>query len=250
MDFEVKEKKVEKKPIFVRPLSWIGQHELSVLIAVILIIGGLWLAVELADGVLDGNIQNLDMDLIMSLREGEDADNPIGPPWVEEMMRDFTSLGGTGILVLIVVAVTFYHLIQARYKEMFFLLLAVVGAFILSYVLKGFFDRPRPQFIPEGEYVFTASFPSGHALLSAATYLTLGIIVAELMDRNRLKAFILMFAFLIMIIVGFSRVYLGVHWPSDVLAGWALGMVWAIVIWLIFRTLRAIGNLDDQPPSE
>lgn len=246
MDFEVKEGNREEKPIYVRPLSWIGEHELSVLLAVILIIGGLWLAVELADGVIDGNTQKLDMDLIMSLREGQDADNPIGPPWFEEMMRDFTSLGGTGILILIVFAVTFYYLIQARYKEMFFLLLAVVGAFVLSFFLKGLFDRPRPQFIPEGDYVFTASFPSGHALLSAATYLTLGIIIAELLDRNRLKAFVLVLAFFIMILVGFSRVYLGVHWPSDVLAGWALGTVWALAVWLMFRFIRSKKNPDAE----
>lgn len=236
INYDDKHKTKEFFPI--RVLRWIGTHELTVLLAFALIISGMWLAAELADGVLDGRTQQVDESILMALREGNDANNPLGPAWLEEMMRDFTALGGTGILTLIVIVVTFYYLIQGRYKEALVLVTAVVGAYLLSYFFKGLFDRPRPEFVPIGDYAYTASFPSGHALLSAATYLTMGTIIAQIMPRNRLKAFVLLIAFFVMTIVGFSRMYLGVHYPTDVLAGWAIGTVWAMICWLVVRFLR------------
>lgn len=235
---------VNHRPLPIRLLSWIGQHELAVLLSFILIVGGVLATTRIADEVVAGRTHEADTAILMALREGEDADNPLGPPWVEEMMRDITSLAGTGILILIVTAVTCFYLVQGRYKEMLVLLTAVVGAYLLSYTLKGLFDRPRPQFIPEGNYVYTASFPSGHALLAATTYLTLGIILSQLMPRRRLKAFVLLLAFFIMILVGFTRVYLGVHWPTDVLAGWMIGGVWALICWLVVRWLRRRGSVE------
>jgi undecaprenyl-diphosphatase len=239
MDFEPKTSNSNdhKAPDFPL-LKWIGLHELTLLLSFVFVIGGIWMMAMLADGVADGRTQEFDLALMMSLREKGDADNPIGPPWVEEMMRDFTSLGGTGILVLVVASTAIYYLIQGRYKGMAILVVAVVGAFVLSYFLKGLFDRPRPEFIPAGAYKYSASFPSGHALLAASTYLTLGGIVAQLLRRNRFKAYVLLLATFIVILVGFTRVYLGVHWPTDVLAGWVIGSVWALLWWQIVHWLR------------
>lgn len=237
-----------KKPLPVRAMSWIGQHELAVILAFALIVGGLLFTVELADGVAEGDTEAVDMALLMMLREGSDADNPLGPPWLEEMMRDFTALGGTGILLLVVTAVTVYYLLLGRYKEMLVMITAVLGAYLLSYYLKELFGRPRPQFVSEGVYEYTASFPSGHALLAATVYLTIASIVSQIMRPNRLKAFVLLLGFSVMILVGFTRVYLGVHWPTDVLAGWVIGAVWAAVIWLVFRWLRRQQALDDPHP--
>lgn len=253
MDLEIEERQPSSKSFPINILSWVGRHELGILFAFALIVGGIWLTFELADGVVNGNTQEADMAFLMSLREGEDADNPIGPRWVEELMRDFTALGGTGVLALIVTSVTIFYLVQGRYKEMLFLLVAVLGAWILSDFLKGWFNRPRPEFVADEAYAYSASFPSGHALLSAATYLTLGSIVAQLVTRNRLKAFVFLLAAFIMILVGFTRMYLGVHYPTDVLAGWVVGSVWAIACWLAFRWLRhreAAKALNHRPPEE
>lgn len=243
----IHEKPQENKASPVKLLSWLGQHELSVLVAVALIIAGLWLSVELADGVIDGDTQQADEMLLMWLREKGEPEEPIGPRWVEEMMRDLTSLGGSGILVLIVTAVTLFYLIQGRYREMLLMITVVVGAALISSFLKGVFDRPRPELFAGGRYLNAASFPSGHSMLAATTYLTLGIIVSQLMSRNRLKAFILILALFIAALVGFTRVYLGVHWPSDVLAGWAIGVVWAMFTWLVFRWLRQRGAVEEEP---
>jgi undecaprenyl-diphosphatase len=233
-----------QKPWPIATLTWLGGHELAVMVGVTLVIAGVWLVIVLAGGVVDGRTSEIDMAILMALREGGDPNNPLGPPWVEEMMRDFTALGGTGLLTLIVGAIALYYVIQGRNREMLVLITAVAGAYLLSYVLKGLFDRPRPEFIPPSEYLYTASFPSGHALLAASTYLTLAGILAQLLPRRRLKAYVLILALFVVLLVGFSRLYLGVHWPSDVLAGWLIGSVWAIAWWLAVRWLRRRGRLS------
>jgi undecaprenyl-diphosphatase len=238
MALKMKDRIPDSKTFPINILSWIGRHEFTVLFVLALIFGGIWLTVELADEVTEGETQDIDETLLMALREGADTNNPIGPPWLESLMRDFTSLGGAGILAFIVLAITIFYLIQGQYKEMLFLLTAVMGAYLISYLMKDFFGRARPQFVASGTYFSFTSFPSGHALLATTTYLTLGSIVAELMSRNRLKAFVLLLAIFLALVVGFTRVYLGVHWPTDVLAGWVIGSVWAMICWLGLRLLR------------
>jgi undecaprenyl-diphosphatase len=112
---------------------------------------------------------------------------------------------------------------------------AVLLALASSNASKVFYDRPRPELVPHGVEVYSASFPSGHSTLAAATYLTLAMLVASLEPRRRTKALAYGVAVAVLAAVGFSRVYLGVHWPSDVLAGWCLGAMWALAGWLVLR---------------
>lgn len=230
--------KEKEKNVFVDFMSRLGHHEWYILVALLLIVGGIWLTAEVADAVVDGQTHEIDQMILLALRNPNDVTDPIGPPWFEEMMRDYSALGGTGILVLLVTAVSGYLIMLQRYKRLVVLLTAIIGGVILSTLLKGIFDRPRPDLIVQGAYTFNASFPSGHALLSAATYLTLGGLLAQIQTRFRLKAFVLLFSIFIMVIVGFSRLYLGVHWPSDVLAGWTIGAIWALMCWSVAHWLQ------------
>jgi undecaprenyl-diphosphatase len=227
---------MEKRSDFFQPirdaLSRVDNYEWRVLIAVALILGGIWLTASVAEEVVEGDAHAVDKMLLLSLREPDDVSDPIGALWVEGMVRDFTSLGGSGLLILIVSAVSGYLLLQGKYEQAGVLLAAVIGGAFLSFLLKGIFDRPRPDLILPGNYVSNASFPSGHSLLAAATYLTLGGLLAQFQTQRRLKAFIIFLCVFIMLLVGFSRVYLGVHWPSDVLAGWTIGAIWALICWL------------------
>jgi undecaprenyl-diphosphatase len=109
---------------------------------------------------------------------------------------------------------------------------------LLSNLLKDLFHRARPALVPHESYVFNSSFPSGHSMLSAVAYLTMGALLARAQTRRRLRAYLLLTAGLLTFLVGVSRVYLGVHWPTDVLAGWTAGVTWAICWFLIARRLH------------
>ncbi|MCO6389254.1 phosphatase PAP2 family protein, partial [Aliihoeflea sp. 40Bstr573] len=125
-------------------------------------------------------------------------------------------------------------------------LASVGGGLLISSVAKEFFDRPRPDLVPHGSFVHTASFPSGHSMMAAVVYLTLGVLVARTLPQRRLKIFVLSLAAMTTILVGISRVYLGVHWPTDVLAGWLAGAGWATVCMLVARVLARRGEVEPE----
>jgi undecaprenyl-diphosphatase len=167
---------------------------------------------------------------------------PIGPPWLEEAVRDITALGSSPTLVIAVLAVFGFLALAKAWRPAVFILVASAGGLVVSSVLKELIDRPRPDLVPHGNIVYTASFPSGHSMMSAVVYLTLAALVTRLIERKRLKGYALGVAVILTLLVGVSRVYLGVHWPSDVLAGWAAGAAWALGCWLIARWIGLGGD--------
>lgn len=219
--------------------------EFEVLLALLTVFGGFsgfFLLALLARGQTP---HALDRDILLALRNPADPADPLGPRWLEEAVRDFTALGSGSVLLFVVLAVILYFLISGRAASALFVLFAVGGGQILSSLLKLFIDRPRPDVVPHGMEVFSLSFPSGHAMLSAVTYLTLGSMLARVMPGRALKVYVMGIAAALTVLVGLSRLYLGVHWPSDVLAGWCAGAAWAMVCWLAARRL-----LSRRGPSE
>ncbi len=229
-----------KKPPFFR-------IELVPVLTLILVAGGIWLFAELADEVREGETRRIDEAILLALRNPQDRSDPLGPRWLEETERDFTALGGVGVLALLTAAVSAYLWLDGKRRAAVLVLLAVGGAFVGSTLLKHGFQRPRPDLVPHGSYVYTSSFPSGHSMMSAATYLTLGALLARMQSRRRVKVFLLAVAALLTLMVGISRVYLGVHWPTDVLAGWTAGGVWALACWLFARWLQHRGKVETAP---
>lgn len=211
--------------------------EFTVLLAGLVIAGGLWGFIELLEVARDTQPRSFDTEILLAFRTPGDLNNPIGPVWLEEAMRDLTALGSTSVLVFILLAAIFYLLIAGKAKTALFIFLAVAGGQVLSSVLKLGVDRPRPDLVSHLAEVYTLSFPSGHAMLSAVTYLTLGSLLAHMAPGRALKIYVLGVAVLATLLVGISRVYLGVHWPSDVLAGWCAGSAWAMLCWLVSRRL-------------
>ncbi|MFA8386321.1 MAG: phosphatase PAP2 family protein [Pelagibaca sp.] len=203
-----------------------------------------WALAELTDEVVEGSTRDLDRDILLALRTPGDLSNPIGGDWIEEIGRDLTALGGVAVLTLATVLVALYFLMRDRIGSMLFLISAVGGGIVLSSVAKEFFDRPRPDLVPYGSLVYTASFPSGHSMMAAVAYLSLGVLIARVQPRRRLKVFILLTAVMLTLLVGISRVYLGVHWPTDVLAGWLAGAAWAAICFAVAQYLARRGHIE------
>jgi len=194
---------------------------------------GLFAFIGIAGEVLEGDTIRFDRWLLLALRTPGNPGDPLGPAWVEEMFRDFTALGGVGVLCLLTLLSVVYLWLQGLHRIAIFTLLAILGGLLLSTLLKTGFDRPRPDIVTHGSLVYTSSFPSGHSMLSAVVYLTGAALLAMVHKTRRLRIYLIGCAILTTLLVGVSRVYLGVHWPSDVLAGWAAGSAWAAACWLL-----------------
>jgi undecaprenyl-diphosphatase len=231
-------------PSFNQWTNLFSHYELHRLVWLAFILIGCWGFIGLAEEVMEGETRALDKLLLLGLRNPADISDPIGPHWLEEVMRDFTALGGYAVLILWTVAVVGYLLLQRQAKTALLVIFAIGGGALLNNVLKLGFDRPRPDLVPHEVMVYTASFPSGHAMLSAIVYLTLGALLMRTEPKRRLKAYIFTLTVLLTFLVGISRVYLGVHWPTDVLAGWAAGATWALICWIVMRRLQQRGNVD------
>jgi undecaprenyl-diphosphatase len=233
-----------------RALAWLGERELALLIMLALLTAMVWGFAEIAEEVVEGDFKSIDEMLLLALRDSNDLSNPWGPPWFEETMRDITALGSTVVLGLVSLAVIGFLLLLQRPKMALFVTVAVVGGLLLSTLLKLGFSRPRPELVPHGVQVYTASFPSGHSMQSASIYLTLGALIARNLPRRILKAYVLLLMILLTILIGFSRVYLGVHWPTDVLAGWTAGSAWALLCWLVAYWLQQRGRVEHTGTSD
>jgi undecaprenyl-diphosphatase len=198
---------------------------------------------KLAGEVFEGETESADRAILLALRAAGDPADPIGPVWLEEAMRDLTALGSTIVLVVVTLAMAGLLLITRHPRLSMLLLLAVGLGTVASNTLKYMLARPRPDFVAHVVDVSTMSFPSGHAMLSAVTYLTIGALLAR--DQTfSIKVYIVAIAVLLSVLVGISRVYLGVHYPSDVLAGWAMGGAWACIWWLIALGFAETDGMD------
>lgn len=234
-----------RSSVFVRVLSWLGGHELGTLLAVAGIAAGVWVFGWIADEVFEGGARTLDRKLILAMRRPGDL-ALLGPAPVQEAARDITALGGAAVLGLLTAITGVYLALDGKRHMALFVCASVVSGWIVSALLKDVFQRPRPDLVPYAVYVSSTSFPSGHSMMSAITYLVLGALLARSQERVLLKAYFLMVAAALTVMIGISRVYLGVHWPSDVAAGWTAGAVWALLSWLVALRLQARRTLERE----
>jgi undecaprenyl-diphosphatase len=219
-------------------------NEVGPLLSFLALSLGTWAFVSLAGEVREGDTAAFDRTILLSLRNPNDLSDPIGPTWLEEGARDITALGGHVVLALVTLTVVAYLLLTRRRAAAAFVVVAVGGGMLLSMALKLGFERPRPDLVPHATRVYTASFPSGHSMLSASTYLTLGALLARVEKMWRVRVFLVGVAVALTLIVGVSRIYLGVHWPSDVLAGWCGGAAWASLCWFVALQLQRKGQVE------
>jgi len=223
--------------------------ERKLLLALALSAFALWVFVGVSEEMLEGDSLRFDERLLMALRSAADPALPVGPVWLREIMRDITALGSTFVLLLVTIAAIGFLALTENRRAALLVLVAVFGGTLLSSLLKAGFDRARPDLVMHTTTVYSASFPSGHAMMSAVVYLTLGALLAATQQGARLKFYILALCAFLTLLVGVSRVYLGVHWPTDVLAGWALGASWAMACWSVMIWLQRRGAIEPPNPE-
>jgi undecaprenyl-diphosphatase len=230
-------------------LAHVTPRDRSELMLLVGAIGLLLLVVcfsKLASEVLEGETQTFDKHILLALRDPADLSRPIGPPWLVSGALDITALGSATILGLTVLAVTGYLVLQGTWRRGLFVFVASVGGWFINSALKRIFQRPRPDVVPHLREVMTMSFPSGHALISAVVYLTLGALLMRISERRLTKFYCMAVAMLGTFLIGASRVYLGVHYPTDVVAGWLMGFSWALLCWIVERSLERKAGLKRE----
>lgn len=217
---------------FVRRVWRVAHTEFVALSALFIVAAGVMTFVELADDMTEADGRAFDQAVLLALRPNGSADG-WGPPWLETAALDLTSLGGIAVLGLFAVIVVLFLILQRKRLSALLLVLGLAGGVALSEGLKAFFGRDRPPAAWQAVETINASFPSGHALLSAVFYLSIGVMLTRAFPKRRFKAYVLGVALLLTLIVGLTRVYLAAHWATDVLAGWSVGAAWAMALWLV-----------------
>ena len=207
--------------------------EISFLFLLLGMVLSLFLFIAIADAVSEGETHFLDNKILLLFRDSEEPSLPLGKERLYYIIRDITSLGSSTLLTLITLFVVLYLALKKEIRSIIFVLSAAIGGGVLVQILKFLFARPRPEIVPQLVSEVTMSFPSGHSAMSAVVYLSLAVLISRIEPSRKTRVFLITSALIISFIVGLSRIYLGVHYPSDVLAGWMIGLFWALLCWFI-----------------
>jgi undecaprenyl-diphosphatase len=214
-----------------------GTGRAARVVAFLSVAAALFLTIALASG----HIFAIDNDMLLLLRQATDLQQPTGPHWLLNAFENFTSLGSSAVTGLILAIAIVATIAVRDYRSGLYLALVYAGAQILSNGAKVLIARPRPEIVPHLVDAGGFSFPSGHSTLSAGTYLALGLLIAGRQSTTSMRVLVLLAAATPIALVGFSRIYLGVHYPTDVLGGWLIGASWALTTW-VTGSRRSKGN--------
>ncbi len=232
-----------------RLTDWLGGQEPVVLLGLLTVVATTWGFIELAAEVVAGDTQAFDKWAVRAVRQADNPALPIGPHWLPEVGRDVTALGSIVVLSFFTLVVAGYLWLDRKFWMMLYLLAATASGLVVSLGLKQLFDRPRQDLVPRLSEALTTSFPSGHSFLSTVVYLTLGSLLATVITRKSVKIYVLAVAVVLSVIVGLSRLYLGMHYPTDILAGWMAGLGWALLCWMIAHWLQRHRHLETADPE-
>lgn len=209
-----------------------------VVLALIVAVCG-FLFIRISREMLEGETLQFDKSILLSLRHQSNLAVPIGPHWLLPAAQDFSALGSVTLVTLLTVVAVGYFIVACRLRAAVYLSVSMIGATIMMAVLKVMFARPRPEIVPHLTLVADASFPSGHSMIAAVFYLTLSAMIARTAVRKTVAAYFLVVSITISVVVGLTRVFLGVHYPTDVLAGWCVGVAWASGSYLLASMLES-----------
>ena len=222
------------------------RHEFTLLVGAIILVAVAFGLLALVGNVMEGDTQDFDERMLRALRKADRPAEPIGPWWLKFAAEDVTALGSSTVLGLTVLAVVGFLALYGMYRNALFVFVATVGGALMNSVLKTLLERPRPSVVPHLRDAVGLSFPSGHAMTSAIVFLTLGALLMRVAKGPVAQLYCISLAMIATFLVGLSRVYLGVHYPTDVLAGWLIGLSWALVFWLLERSLEQRAGLKKE----
>ena len=197
----------------------------------------IWAFAELADGVVEGESRRFDRAVLLWIHAHS-------PEWLDGPMRLVTALGYGQVVLPLLAAVVFAFYLKGWTLSATLLLVSTVGGSLLTALLKAVFGRARPELFDSGYTGSFYSFPSGHATVAVGFYGALTLILAYRL-RGIARSAVVACGVSLVLLIGFSRLYLGVHYPTDVLAGFLAAPLWVIsvgvvyVVWLSVRGLRA-----------
>jgi len=218
------------------------------LVAQLVAIGLLALVfLKIGNEISEGATDRIDSTILLAFRNS--PSDPIGSPAVEAAVTHISALGSGAVTTLVVVIATLFFALAGRWRYALLMIACAVGTLVWMSLLKGLYERPRPTVVTQFDPPGGLSFPSGHSMISAALYLTLGVLIARALPTRRLRVFAVTTGAFLTMIIGVSRLYLGVHYPTDVLAGWTAGAAWALVCGVLVQQLGQRGVADAPPPS-
>lgn len=222
-------------------LNWriVACIEIALLAVWVALAGAVWAFLAIGDEMSEGELTAFDRLVLEALRQPGNPHAAIGPHWLLESMRDITALGGFTVLTLVTVISVIALLAHRHRVHALVLAVFVPLAQLSTEFFKGYYERPRPAFAVFGDLPTSMSFPSGHSTIATATYFLLAVIVASLEPRPSTRVLSFAVAAFLSVMIGFSRAFLGVHWPSDVVAGWCLGSAWALLAAVVMRAVKA-----------
>ena len=229
-------------------LTWLRARDLRLVVGTLICVGLVWAFLEIAEEVREPERLPFDDRILLAFRDPTDPGRALGPPWLTDMVRDISALGSVTVTTGVTVAVVGYLLLARQRHRALLVVVAVTGGAVLGTALKSLFGRARPEIVPHLTEVSSLSFPSGHSVISAILYPTLGALLVPVVKRRRAKAYVMALSLSVALLVGVSRVFLGVHYPTDVLAGWTVGTAWALACGLAARSLQRRGAIE--PRSE
>jgi undecaprenyl-diphosphatase len=240
---------------FLRRMMRVARTEIAAVTALFVVGAGVAIFADLAEDMGEGDGQAFDQSVLSAIRPHADPSDALGPWWLEEAAADLTALGGIAVLSLFATIVVLFLILQRKRLSALLLLVGLGGGVALSEGLKSVFERDRPPLVYQAVDTINASFPSGHALLSAVFYLSIGVMLSRAFPQRRFKAYVLAVAMVLTLLVGLTRVYLGAHWATDVLAGWSVGAAWAMMLWLVAYAVQRrqavhSGGLHDEPAPD
>lgn len=234
--------------------GWYAAFGLVLALALGLALAGIWLFAWLAGDVIQGTTRALDERVLIWM----DAH---ATPVRDRIALQITSVGNGAVVVTITLFISLFLWVLRYRLAAMLLVIAIAGADLANRVLKAVFERPRPElFVPETPFArpLSASFPSGHATAAMALYLMLAFLLSRLGGRGWFRVVVIVLASTLVIAIGVSRMYLGVHYPSDVIGGYLIGFIWVTFCILGFeaveagrgRGIREDRNLPHPPPRE